>query len=175
MVLGDTASATCAQISSLDAVWAATDAHTVCRSWHASVLYNHTESGLWVWECSTDHCWKQRHHWYIVLNMCSNSLICLSFLQAYSVKLLNRSMYASAGHGCTLEWMLLMTTVAACRDRLPECHLIANNDDKWITNITTPSMHIYIYIYIYILEPMNTVLRMLHFFFPSSSIQWTSG
>ena len=58
MVLADTADATCARISSLDA---ATTARTVRRSWRASVLRDHSEQGLRVWECSTDHCWKQRH------------------------------------------------------------------------------------------------------------------
>ena len=56
MVLGDTASATCAQISSLDAVRAATAARTVRRTWRQSELYGRAEPGLWVWECFTDHC-----------------------------------------------------------------------------------------------------------------------
>ena len=30
------------------------------RVWCASVLRSRSEPGLWVWECSTDHCWKQR-------------------------------------------------------------------------------------------------------------------
>ena len=61
MILGDTTSATCARISSLDAVWAATAALTMRQSWCASLLCGRPEPGLWVWECSTDHCWKQRH------------------------------------------------------------------------------------------------------------------
>ena len=50
---------------------------------------------------------------YIVLNICSNPSICpSSFPHAYNsiplkwLKLFNRSTYSSAGHGCTLEWML---------------------------------------------------------------------
>ena len=61
MVLDDTAGATCAQISSLDAVWAATADCTMRRSWCASILYGRPEPGLQVWECSTNHCWKQQH------------------------------------------------------------------------------------------------------------------
>ena len=61
MVLGDTAGATCARISSLDAVWMATAACTMRRSWHSSVQRSHSEPGLWMWECSTGHCWKQWH------------------------------------------------------------------------------------------------------------------
>ena len=61
MVLGDTAGPTCARISSLDAVQAATTARTMCRSWCAYVLRGRPEPGLQVWECCTDHCWKQRH------------------------------------------------------------------------------------------------------------------
>ena len=58
MVLGDTASVTCARISSLDV---ATIAHKICRSWHASVPCSRPEPDLRVWECSTDLCRKQRH------------------------------------------------------------------------------------------------------------------
>ena len=59
MVLGDTAGATCVRISPLDAVQVATAARTMRRSWRATVLCGHPEFGLWVWECSRDHCWKQ--------------------------------------------------------------------------------------------------------------------
>ena len=68
------------------------------------------------------------HHRYIVSNMCRNPSICpSSFLQAYSatpfnwLKLFNRSMFLSKGHGCTPQWMLQMlvnsqsTTAIACR------------------------------------------------------------
>ena len=34
------------------------------RSWRASVLRGRPEPCLLVWECSTDHCWKQRHTTY---------------------------------------------------------------------------------------------------------------
>ena len=61
MVLGDTAGATCAWISFLDALWAATSARTMHPSWHASVLRGCPELGIQLWECSSDHCWKQRH------------------------------------------------------------------------------------------------------------------
>ena len=53
MVLGDKAGTTCAWISPLDAVRAATAARTMRRSLRASVL---CEPGLRMWECSTDHC-----------------------------------------------------------------------------------------------------------------------
>ena len=61
MALGNTVGATCARITSLDAVQVVTAARTKCRSWHASVSCAHPEPGLRVWEYSTDHCWKQRH------------------------------------------------------------------------------------------------------------------
>ena len=48
MVLGDTAVATYAQISSLD-----------------------VKPGLLVWKCSTDHCWKQRHTTDILCPACA--------------------------------------------------------------------------------------------------------
>ena len=56
MVLGQTAGATCFRISSRNALLAATAARTMRRSCRASVLHGRPESGLWVWECSTDHC-----------------------------------------------------------------------------------------------------------------------
>ena len=56
VVIDDTAGATYAQISSLDAVRVATAACTMHWLWHASVLRVHPEPGLWVCECSTDHC-----------------------------------------------------------------------------------------------------------------------
>ena len=68
-----------------------------------------------------------------------------SFLLAYNIfkwlKLFN-STYSSAGHHCTLEWMLqtLFTSKHHCyylqsqnrgqKDRPPECHLVANDRDK---------------------------------------------
>ena len=41
----------CAQISSLDAIWAATAARTMHWSWRASVPCRNPEPGLQVWEC----------------------------------------------------------------------------------------------------------------------------
>ena len=58
MVLCDTAGTTCARISFLFAV---TAVRTMRRSWRASVLRGRPEPGLRVRECSSDHCWKQRH------------------------------------------------------------------------------------------------------------------
>ena len=46
MVLGDTAGAIRAWIFSLDSVWEATAAHTMCRSWRESVLIGHPEPAL---------------------------------------------------------------------------------------------------------------------------------
>ena len=57
MVLGDTAGATSSRISSLDA----TTASTMRQSRRVSVFDGRPEPNLWVWECSTDHCSKQRH------------------------------------------------------------------------------------------------------------------
>ena len=108
------------------------EGHHACTkhwSWHMAVLCSHPEPSLWVWECSTDHCWKAvTHHQYIVCNMCSNPSICpSSFLQAYNatpfkwLKFFNRSTYSLERHGCTLEWILQTlftsgsTTVIACR------------------------------------------------------------
>ena len=61
MVLGDTAGATCARISSLDVIWAATAARTMCQSWWASILHGYPEPGLREWQCSSNHCCKQLH------------------------------------------------------------------------------------------------------------------
>ena len=132
MFLGDTADATCAWISFIDAVWEITAAHTMCQSWCASVLHDRRESGLW--------CVRMFHRWllkaatchrYIVPIMCSNPSTCSSsFPHAYNatsfkwLKLFNRSMYSLAGHSCTLEWMLQTlftsqsTTVTACRIKI---------------------------------------------------------
>ena len=61
MSLDDAAGATCARISSQDAVRAVTAARTMRRSWRASVLRGRPEPDLWLWECSINNCWKQRH------------------------------------------------------------------------------------------------------------------
>ena len=61
LVPGNTVGATCTWISSLNAVWAATAARKMHQSWCVSVLRGRPESGLRIWECSTDYCWKQRH------------------------------------------------------------------------------------------------------------------
>ena len=137
------------------------------RSWRTSVLRGRLKPGLQLWECSTDHCWKKRHTtdtlYRYTDNVCSNPSICTSnFPQAYSatpfkwLKLFSWStpMYSSAGHGCTLEWMLqtLFTsystrvTVSRVKNEgaktgLIESHLIADNRDKWIT-LQPLSMHI---------------------------------
>ena len=102
MILGDTASATCAEISSLDAVRAAAAARTMRQSSRMSVQRGRPEPGLRVWECATGHYGKQRH---IMPNMCRNSSICpSSFPQDYSVipfkwlKLFNRSTYSLASN-----------------------------------------------------------------------------
>ena len=85
MVLGDTAIATCARISSLDA---AIDARTVLRSWCASVLHGHSELGLQVWECSTDHCWKQWHTTHTLCLTFAKIFLCISsFPHAYNAPL----------------------------------------------------------------------------------------
>ena len=55
VVLGDTANATCALISSLYAVRAATTASTMHRSWLSSVQRGRPEPNLREWECSTDN------------------------------------------------------------------------------------------------------------------------
>ena len=79
MVLGDTAGATCTQISSLDV---ATTAHTMCQPWHASVLRGRAEPGLRVWECTTDYCWNQRRTKDSLCTTCA--AVCpSSFPQAY--------------------------------------------------------------------------------------------
>ena len=50
MDLGNTAGATCAQISSLDAFRAATVTHTMSQSSQVSVLSCRPEPGLQLWE-----------------------------------------------------------------------------------------------------------------------------
>ena len=79
-VLGDTIYATCARISSLDVVKAATTARTmtcICttrpsRTWSAGVAMFHRLKAA-------------THHRHIVSNMCSNPSICsFSFPQAYN-------------------------------------------------------------------------------------------
>ena len=54
MVLGDTAGATNATISSLDTVRAASAVRTMRRFLRVSALRGRPEPGLQVWECSTD-------------------------------------------------------------------------------------------------------------------------
>ena len=129
MDLGDTAGAICAQISSLDAVQAATAAHTMHQSTRAFVLCAHPEPGLQVWGCSTDYCWKQQHTTNTFCPTCAANLpyvhpaSCRITMWPHSnwLKLFKRSTYSTAGHGCTLEWMLQTlftsqrTTVTACR------------------------------------------------------------
>ena len=61
IVLGDTAGAIYSRISSLSAVLTVTAVHTMRRSLRVSVLRGRPEHGLLVWECSTDHYWKQLH------------------------------------------------------------------------------------------------------------------
>ena len=61
MVLGDITGARCAQISYQDAVRSAIAARTMRPPWRMTVLHDRPEPGLRVWECSTDHCWKQQH------------------------------------------------------------------------------------------------------------------
>ena len=119
------------------------------------------------------------HHRYNVSNMCSNPSICpSSFLQAYNatpfkwLKLVNRTMYSSEVHGCTLEWMKQTlftsrsTTVTACRVKTEGAKtglLSADDCDKLITNTTTPQ-HAHIIPWC----QRTQSLRVLHFF--SSSV-----
>ena len=114
MVHGDTERATCARLSSLDAVRLATAARTERRSWRASGTTRPSRTRpIGVGTFHRPLLKAAAHHQYIVPNMCSNpSISPFSFPHAYNatpckwLKLFNRSTYSLAGHGCTLEWML---------------------------------------------------------------------
>ena len=68
------------------------------------------EPGLHMWECFTDHCWKQRH---TTDTLCPTCAAIRRYVHPVSRrptmrprsngKLFNRSTYSSAGHGCTLK------------------------------------------------------------------------
>ena len=93
------------------------------QSWRTSVLHSHQELGLWMWECSTDHCWKQWH----ITNILSPTRAAIRWYVHTASRrptmwqLFNRNTYSTAGHGCSLEWMLQTlftsqsTRVTACR------------------------------------------------------------
>ena len=66
MVLGDTAGATYSWM-----LFRWPTANTMCRSWCVSVLCIRPESGLWVWKCFTDYCWKQQHTTDILCPTCA--------------------------------------------------------------------------------------------------------
>ena len=74
MVLRNTAGATCAQISSLDAVRAAMAACTMHRSRHASVLCGRPEPGVGMFHRPLLK--AATHDRYIVSNIVSNLSIC---------------------------------------------------------------------------------------------------
>ena len=168
-VLCDTADATCAQISSLDAVWVATTARTMCSSWRSSVPRGRPEPGLRLWECSTDHCWKQRHT--TTNTLCpkySTIRRCLSnFPYAYNATPSNG--WSCSRGVCTRRRTMLVAyprvnvkiTIHLWnhKDRPLERYLIADDRDKWITNTTTSQ-----YAHIITLVPMNTVLENVEFF-----------
>ena len=101
----------------------------------ASVLCGCPQPGLWVWECSTDHCWKQRHtdtlcptcaaiHSYVHLACCIS--------QSTTVTACKVKTEATKTGLLDAIW-LLMTAI---------------NESQTLQSI---SMHIY-------LVPMNTVL-----------------
>ena len=128
-------------------------AETMRPSRRESVLCGYAESGKWVWECSTDNCWKQR---YTTDTLCPKCATIRRYTHPASrrhnstpfkwLKLFNRNAYSSAGHGCTIEWMLQTlfisqsTTVrpVESKQRPPVRHLIADDRDKWITNTYNP-------------------------------------
>ena len=113
MVLGGTADVTCAWISSLDAVWAATIARTMHQSWCVSVLHGCPELGLRMWECSTRLLLKAViHHQYIVPQYVQQSIDMSIQLSAglqcdpiQMAEVVQQEYVLSAGHGCTLEWI----------------------------------------------------------------------
>ena len=116
IVLGHTAGSTCARISSLDAVRAATTARTLRQSWRASVLCGHPEPGLRVWECSTDHCWKQRHTTDTFFPICSvirlparfqrfALFVLISLYHHWSPDFHALSNLKTCMHSCTIIWI----------------------------------------------------------------------
>ena len=174
MVLGYTAGATCAQISSLVAVRAATAACTMCLSWQAPLLSGHLESGLWVRECSTDHCWKSdtppihcAKHVQQSINMSiqlpidlqcdtiqmaevvQQEYVLISGAWLYPIVNVANTVHLSKHHNYCLQ-----SQNRGHKDRPPEHHLIANDRDKWITNATTPEY-----------AQWTQSLRVLHLFF----------
>ena len=178
MVLGGTAGATCVRISSLDSVRVATAVPSMRRSWLASVLRGRQEPGIRVWECSTDHCWQQRHTTDTLCSTCK-AILCVHpafhrpSMRTRSNGFFNRSTYSSVGQGCSLEWMLKKhQSTAACRVRTEgakTCLLSA----IWLPmTMSNESLTQY-----YNLVPTNTVLEGVASFFPAvyiavSGVEW---
>ena len=123
MVLDNTAGVTCAWISPLNLIRVATAAHTMRRSWRASVLRGRPEPGLRVWECYTDHCSKQLNTADTLCPTCA-AIQLPAALQCDPVQMaevVQQEHLFDSGHGYTLEWMFQAlftyqsTTVTACR------------------------------------------------------------
>ena len=166
MVLDGTVGATCIQITSLDAVQAATTAHTMRQSWLPSVLCGwSTDMGLFhrpLLKALTCHR-------YIMPNICSTPLICpSSFPLAYnaitfkSLKSFNRSTYLSEGNGWTLQKMLQTQLLPA------ESKQRAQRQPSWVPITDTNKSLTLQPLSMHILYPganEHSPLRVLHFFF----------
>ena len=162
---------TCARISSLDAARVASAAHTLRRCWRASVLRGRQVSGLQVWECSKDHCWKQRNTTDILcptfvairryvhpashrptMRPHSNGWNCSTGVRTrrqcmvlpFSRLNIVNTVHLSKHHSNCLQ----SKTVGAKKASWAPCH----DRHKWITNTTIPQ-------YYYTLVPMTAVLE----------------
>ena len=112
-----------------------------------------------LWECSPDHCWKQRH---TTDTLCPTCAAIRRYVHPASLRptMRLRSNGWSCSTGvCTRWWSMVYPRVSVansldfskhdsyclqshnrgCLDRSPEHHLITNDSDKWISNTATPS------------------------------------
>ena len=149
MTLGGTRGATYARISSVNADLAATATHTMRRHWLASVLSDCSESGLRVWECFTDHCWKQRHTTDTLCPTCSNPSMCMFIrlpagLQCNSSKLEHVGLLVGGQTLFTSQKQksyCLQKKNSGRKDRPHVRHLITDDRDVW--TLQPLSMHIF--------------------------------
>ena len=152
----DTAGETCARISCLDAVWAATIAHTMCQSWRVSVLC--PEPGLWFGNFpqttaeSNDtpliNCVQHVHQSVYVYFQLPSGLQCdpiqivevvqQEYILISGVWLSPRVNVANTFHLSKNHSYCMQRQNSERKNRSPEHHLIADCCDRWMTNSTTP-------------------------------------
>ena len=108
-------SATCAWISSLDAVSVTTTACLMRQYWRESVLCSSLEPSPRMWECSTELCWRQGKTSNIrIVDTSTQVNTSLKFYPVQRLKLFSKSTYSSAGLRFTTEWMLQVLFTYKC-------------------------------------------------------------